>query len=91
MDYQEKFEEFHAANPQVYEELVRLCRQGKEAGLKKIGIRMLWEVARWNMLMSTKRNSPFKLNDHYHSRYSRLIILMEPDLADMFELRKLHT
>lgn len=90
-NYQAKFEEFHKANPDVYTELVRLCRHARQRGSKKVGIRMLWEVTRWNLNVETQRNSPFKLNDHYHSRYVRMIVENEPDLADMFELRQLHT
>jgi hypothetical protein len=89
--YQAQFEEFHLANPEVYEELVRLCREAKSYGLEQVGIRMLWEVARWNLNVVTKRNSPFKLNDHYHSRYARMIMIMEHDLDGIFELRKLST
>lgn len=84
----QKFDEFHAENPHVYRELVRLCRQARKGGRKHVGIRMLWEVTRWNFLISTTdANSDFKLNDHYTSRYARLIMQTESDLRDIFHVR----
>jgi len=49
-----QFEEFHRNNPEVYEELVRLARQMKARGHKQIGIKMLWEVLRWERAMKTR-------------------------------------
>jgi hypothetical protein len=89
--HEERFRAFHADNPQVYAELVRLARQAKSIGIQKLGIRMLWEVMRWNFLLRTTRpEGDFKLNDHYHSRYARLLN-EEPGLAGSFELRELKT
>lgn len=92
MTFKEKFIAFHHDNPQVYSELVKLARQAKERGRRKLGVRMLWEVMRWNLTIMTKRPPrDFKLNDHYHSRYARLIMKKEADLAGMFEIRTLKT
>lgn len=86
------FLEFHAANPIVYYELVRYARQAKKAGATKVGIKMLFEVLRWNVLLNTARtgNDDFKLNNNYHSYYARLIMSNEPDLEGIFETRRLH-
>lgn len=85
-----RFREFHAENPHVYEELVRLARVWvARHGRKRLGIRTLWETMRWNLLIQTNDPSGFKLNDHYHSRYARLIMQREDDLADVFETRRL--
>jgi len=90
--FEARFRAFHTANPHVYAELVRLCRQARRKGHGKIGIRMLWEVTRWNLTIATKDpSSNLKLNDHYHSRYARLIMKQEPDLKSMFNLRALST
>ena len=87
---QERFERFHEANPWVYEELVLLARELVEVGHRKLGINMLWEVVRWKVYRATSDpSSSFKLNDHYPSRYARLISEQEPDLRGFFELRKL--
>lgn len=86
---QERFEDFHAANPQVYAGLVRLARQAVDRGHQRIGIELLFAVLRWEHMMTTTRESGFKLNDHFTSRYARLIMEREPDLEGFFETRKL--
>lgn len=85
----EAFLRFHAENPLVYEELVKLARRGKRAGVTRIGIKMLFEVLRWQHALDTAGDD-FKLNNNYHSYYARLIMRKEPDLFGIFELRKLH-
>jgi hypothetical protein len=90
--YEERFLEFHRANPQVYRELVRFAREAKRYGKHVLGIRPLWERVRWELTIVTfDANSSFVFNDHYHSRYARLLMTREPDLRGMFRLRKLRT
>lgn len=92
LSYQARFLAFHRANPQVYRELVRFAREAKRYGKRVLGIRLLWERVRWELTIVTRdENSSFKFNDHYHSRYARLLMDREPDLRDMFRLRKLRT
>lgn len=89
---QRQFEEFHHKNPKVYEELVKLARQAKRAGRTKIGIKMLFEVVRWQRFLATDdAHSDFKLSNNYHSRYARLIMEREPDLEGLFDLRELRS
>ena len=85
---QAQFLSFHAKNPQVYAKLVSLCREAKVKGKKKIGIKMLWEVMRWMLWLGTT-DEEFKLNNNYTSRYARLLMRQEKDLADIFEIRQL--
>lgn len=83
-----RFREFHRDNPEVYEELMVLVRQALARGRKKIGIKMLWEVVRWNRFLRTT-DEKYKLNNNYHSRYARLIMDNEPGLVGIFETREL--
>jgi hypothetical protein len=85
---QRRFEDFHRDQPQVYAELVKLARRARGRGAARVGIRMAWEVMRWNLTIETAPGD-FKLNDHFTSRYARLIMRQEPDLADVFETREL--
>jgi hypothetical protein len=85
-----KFSQFHADNPQVYAILLRLARQAKERGRRKIGIGMLFEVVRWEMFLKTS-DADYKLNNNYRSRYARLIMQLNPELDGIFETRGLHT
>jgi hypothetical protein len=90
LSIQERFEAFHEANPWVYRTLRSLALDLNHKGHHKIGINMLWEVLRWQYKRSTADpNSSFKLNDHYPSRYARLLTDREPELAEAFELRAL--
>lgn len=86
-----RFQEFHAHNPRVYEMLVMLARQAKQQGRVRIGIKMLWEVVRWNLSRDLPYDETFKLPNDFHSRYARLIMEQEPDLAGIFELRELRS
>jgi hypothetical protein len=83
------FAEFHAANPDVYRCLVSLARDLRARGHQRLGIGMLFEVVRWQRHMTTVDADGFKLNNNYRSRYARLIMADEPDLAGAFELREL--
>lgn len=86
---QARFEEFHKANPLVYELLVRFARQLKATGREHCGIKLVWERMRWEIAMTTRDPEGFKLNNNYHSRYARLVMAQEPDLAEFFHTRQL--
>lgn len=79
---------FHEKNPQVYTELVKLAREARDKGLKNVGISLLWEVLRWNNLMKAD-GAAIKLQNNFRSRYARLIMAQEPDLAGLFKVAKL--
>lgn len=90
MSIAEAFREFDDANPQVYDELVRLARLWKERrGTAHLGIKTIYEVCRWNLALSTA-GDPFKLNNNYTALYARKIMKHEEDLAEMFFTRKLN-
>jgi len=82
------FWEFHRKNPQVYRKVVEMTRQARLRGKRKIGMKMLFEVIRWEHLVHT-RSDDFALNNNYTSRYVRLLSEEHPELADMFETRRL--
>lgn len=87
--YDEKARAFHEANPAVFEELRSIALGLVAKGHKHFGIRLCWEVARWQrMLKTTDTESAWKLNDHYHAFYARLLMEREPELAGVFELRR---
>lgn len=85
------FWQFHSANPHVYLRLVKLARQLVARGHRRIGIGMLFEVLRWHHAMTTEGDADgFKLNNNYRALYARLIMDREPDLREVFEIRRLH-
>ena len=91
-DTERRFYEFHGENPQVFEELVRLARRASQLGRRRIGIRMLWEVMRWNLTIEIDHeDDDYKFNDHFTSRYSRMIMERNPDLVGLFQVRTLRS
>ena len=86
---EQAFWDFHTHNPHVYRELVRLTKELVDSGSTKIGIKMLFEVLRWQHALKT-HGEDFQLNNNYHSYYSRLIMTRNPKYAGIFETRQLH-
>lgn len=82
-----KFEQFHRENPHVYQTLVSLARRWvARTGRQKLAIASLFEVARWEVSLSTK-DPDYKLSNSYRAFYARLIMAQEPDLALAFNLK----
>jgi hypothetical protein len=88
---QERFEEFHAANPVVLETLERETQRWLDAGHSRLGIGMLWERLRWVLHVEVTGNPVPRLNDHHRSRYVRLMIQRHPEWSSVFELRELRS
>lgn len=82
-----QFEKFHKENPKVYQELVALTQQAYDRGRKRVGMRMLFEVIRWNRYITTT-DPEFKMNNSYTSRYARLIMAENPHFRGIFETRE---
>ena len=82
------FVRFHSDNPRVYRRLVALARKAKRRGARRLGMKMLFELLRWDHLLKTS-GEPFKLCNSYTSRYARLIMDQEPDLDGIFSTRAL--
>lgn len=83
----EAFETFHADNPHVYDELRELVQIIVARNIRRISIRMLWEVMRWNFLVQTITDDGYKLNDHHCAFYARMLMERGDAPAGMFSLR----
>jgi hypothetical protein len=86
---QAKFEKYHAANPHVYAMFVKYANEVKAAGLEGYSI---WAVAnrvRWHYEFEVDTKDEFKISNNYLSRYSRLIMQNEPELAGFFDTKPL--
>jgi len=90
---QARFVRFHSAHPEVYAGLVELAREGVAAGRSKLGMKMLFEVLRWNRTLAglPAEGEEFKLSNDFTSRYARLVMENEPDLDGLFDLRELRS
>lgn len=90
-DIQDRYEIWIANNPQVLTDFIRLAREAKARGKTRIGSKLLCEVLRWETWMNSDQpdDDDFKFNNTYTSRLVRSALETAPDLAGMFELRKL--
>ena len=82
---EQRFMEFHAANPHVYDELLKICRFVRSRGIQRFGIAACFERLRWLKMFETQ-GDPFLLNNSYRAWYSRLLN-SEPGLEGLFEVR----
>lgn len=83
---QERFEAFHRANPGVFHALSALALDMQRRGVSRYGMKGLFEVLRWEYALQTQ-GSDYKLDNNFHSRYARLLMEREPQLAGFFETR----
>lgn len=88
-----RFQAFHRAHPEVYAELVRMAFELREAGWERFGLATLWETLRYRSMAGARPGEPepYKLNNDFRSRYSRLIADTVPELAEAFEMRALRS
>jgi hypothetical protein len=87
---QQRFEEFCRRNPRVYSLICEHARRLKAAGRSRYSIKTIWAVMRWESDVRTF-GERFKLDDRYYSRFARLVMQREPDLAGFFATRELRT
>lgn len=85
---QQKFEQYHKDNPHVLPALIRLTDQAVAKGHRRLGIKLLFEILRWESMISTKGDE-YKINNNYAPYYVRLIEDLRPDLVGVFAKRQL--
>jgi hypothetical protein len=81
------FWQFHADHPEVYQILVRLALEARARHPRKLGIKALFERARWEIPIP-KDKEEFKLNNNHTAYYARYIMTVEPGLQGAFDLRQ---
>jgi hypothetical protein len=84
----QRFARFHADNPQVYSMLVSLARDLRTRRPRKLGIKMLFEVLRWQYYVQTDTDEEYKLSNDFTAPYARLIMEREPDLQGAFNTKR---
>jgi len=91
---QRDFEAYHNLFPGNYQLWVRFARQAQEAGLTQVSSTTIWERVKWYIEVE-RATEPVRqdynpsMSNNYRSRYARLIMQQEPDLAGFFPLREL--
>ena len=86
VDLNAQFQQFHAKNPQVLDEVVRLARERLALGRKRISMKLLFELIREDGRINTD-GKPYKLSNSYSGFYVRAVGQLAPDVAHLFETR----
>lgn len=81
-----KFQEFHSANPHVYELFRDRALELHRAGVRHYGARAIGEVIRYAMA-TIRPTDQFRINDHIWPYLARLAMKREPCLEGFFECR----
>ena len=82
------FNEFHKANSWVVEELEKIAWEMIKHGHRKLGIKQLVEIFRWETRRQTVSRD-FKINNNYAPHYARMIMSRNPHWGQIFNLRNL--
>lgn len=86
----EQWQTFHAANPAVYDAIVRIARDLRARGFARCGIALIFERLRWLHAIAT-RGDEYRLNHNWRAHYAREVMAREPDLVGFFETRRLRS
>lgn len=91
---QERFEEVHAAHPEIFTEFMRLTNVARRQGFKRYsadGIMHVIRFQRWESMADVAAAEGFKISNDLISRYVRLAIETDPTLRVFFSVRQLRT
>lgn len=87
-----RFLKAHREHPEIFEALRDLALDLVRQGWTHFGVSTIWEVLRYRSMLTTSTGDErFKLNDNHKSRYARLLADQVPELAEVFELRRLRS
>lgn len=82
----ERFEEFHAQHPEVFDALRRVCLEMRAKGMPRWSVKAAYEAIRWEPLLNGDTRIRSLCND-FHSRYSDMLMAQVPELDGFFECR----
>ena len=88
---QGRFEAFHKAHPHVFELFRRFANEMQQVGHAHYSADAIIHRIRWEHDENPERDGTFKINDHFSSRYARLLMDSDPRFDGFFELRELKT
>lgn len=81
---------FSRANPHIGRELLRRARELRDIGLRRIGVKYLWESLRVDRVRVSGVDD-YRLDNRLTSRYARFLIENDPSLAPLIETRALRS
>lgn len=87
-DITDRFFEFHATNPMVYEFFCQFALRAI-AQRRKVGAKALVERIRWELNFEIQSDDEFKINNDFTSRYARKFVSDFPEYEKFIEIRQL--
>jgi hypothetical protein len=86
---EERFDEFHRENPEVYRLFVERTRAIKAAGWTHYSVKTLMETARYHADLQCRDQRGFRLNNDFTALYARKLMDEFPEeFGGFFELRE---
>jgi hypothetical protein len=83
----ERFVHFHQANPHVYREIKRRSLILHDQGIRRFGIKAIFEAMRFDHAVRTGGDS-YKMNNNHAPFYARLVMKTTPVLEGFFQIRE---
>ena len=80
---QVRFERYHPTHPRVFELFKAEAARARRRGCPRLSANMLLERVRW-IVFVTERNFKFTCDNHFSSRYARLLIAADPTFEPLF-------
>ena len=85
----ERFAQFHAANPWIYRRLERLTADKLASGRKRLRINYLIEIVRDDFEGAHEDSAErWAVNHDYRALYSRLLMSRHPEWDGVFQVRE---
>lgn len=84
----ERFEEFSRDNPEVWRLFEMFTLQLIRAGKTRSSADFVLHRVRWTTTIETQTPEPFRINDHFASRYADRFHAAHPQHAGFFETRR---
>lgn len=82
----QRFEAFHALNPNVFSAIERQALRLAAQGEKRIGVKAITEDLRRGRIATT--GDDWKINNSWPAFYARLLVKRHPQLVGVIEMRQ---
>jgi hypothetical protein len=85
---QREFNEFNAANPEVWQHFERFTMEAIQAGHRKISHWLIINRIRWEVMITTT-GGDYKISNDHIAFYARLFVKVHPQYRFIFNLKRM--
>lgn len=89
-DLQQQFDDYHGANPEVYELFKQFAFSAISTGRQVFSVATIIERIRWEANVMIDRTDEFKINNNHKPFYARKFMEDYPEYAGFFRIRSQH-